>query len=168
MLASWAGRYLPEAAEAKSAGHGQDAVDEGTVVVRGGKGFLQDIRAGKHWMIADEPLRVGGTDKGPAPYDLLLASLGTCTSMTLRMYADRKKWPLDGVEVKLQHRRIHAQDCADCESENGQVDEIEREIEIHGDLDETQRARLMEIADRCPVHRTLHGEIKIRTRAVEG
>ncbi len=160
VLASWAGRYLP-------ADDGSDvALEEGTVSVRGGRGFVQEVRAGKHRMIADEPERVGGEDRGPGPYDLLLASLGACTSMTLRMYADRKKWPLEGVGVTLRHRRVHAKDCADCESETGLVDEIEREIEITGELDAEQRERLMEIADRCPVHRTLHNEIKVRTRAV--
>ncbi|ANM29612.1 osmotically inducible protein C [Acidobacteria bacterium Mor1] len=160
VLASWAGRYLPADDGA------QEPLPEGTVSVRGGKGFVQEVRAGRHRLVADEPQRVGGEDRGPGPYDLLLASLGACTSMTLRMYADRKEWPLEEVEVTLRHRRVHAKDCADCESETGLVDEIEREVEIRGDLDAEQRARLMEIADRCPVHRTLHNEIKVRTRAV--
>lgn len=161
VLAAWAGRYLPAT---DAAG---DDTEHGVVRVVGGpSGYTQAITAGHHRMVADEPAKVGGDDLGATPYDYLLAALGACTSMTLRMYADRKKWPLEGVEVTLQHGRVHARDCEDCTSQDGKVDEIRREIAIQGDLDAAQRARLLEIADRCPVHRTLTNEIKIRTRPV--
>jgi putative redox protein len=114
--------------------------------------------------MADEPLSLGGSDTGPNPYDYLAASLGACTSMTLRMYADRKGWPLDAATVRLRHRKVHAEDCEECETRTGTVDLIEREIEIEGDLEQLQRQRLVEIADRCPVHRTLHSKIEVITR----
>jgi putative redox protein len=139
-----------------------------TLTVReNGEGkFTQEITVGRHRLIADEPASVGGGDLGPGPYDYLLAGLGACTSMTMRMYANHKKWPLEGVTVTLSHGRIHAKDCEDCETEKGLVSEIRREISISGpELSEDQLARLMEIADRCPVHRTLSSEIKIRTVA---
>lgn len=113
----------------------------------------------------DEPLGIGD-DTGPAPYDFLLAALGSCTSMTVRMYADRKGWSLDDVAVRLRHSKVHAKDCERCESETGKVDVIERELVIEGDLDDEQRARLLEIADRCPVHRSLHDENLITTELV--
>ena len=125
--------------------------------------FQQEIVAGAHRLIADEPLNVGGLDSGPGPYDLLLAALGACTSMTLRLYADRKQLPLTRVHVRLRHERIHAADCAECETKEGMIDRIERVIALEGNLDSAQRARLMEIADKCPVHRTLKSEIDIRT-----
>ncbi|RMH44103.1 MAG: OsmC family peroxiredoxin [Deltaproteobacteria bacterium] len=135
------------------------------VTVRGGSsGFAQDITVGPHHLKADEPVDLGGTDTGPSPYDLLLAALGACTSMTLRMYADRKGWPLAGVTVTLRHEKIHARDCADCETKVGRIDRIERVIALDGDLDADQRERLLEIADKCPVHRTLLSEIRIDTR----
>src|SRR5712664_46451 len=118
-----------------------------TVVVRG--------RAGGHHLVSDEPLDLGGTDAGPTPYDLLVAALGSCTAITLQMYARHKGWPLEGVEVRLTHGKIHARDCADCETKEGRIDRIERGIVLQGALDDAQRARLLEIADRCPVHRTL-------------
>jgi uncharacterized OsmC-like protein len=120
-------------------------------------------------LTADEPLPVG-EDTGPSPYDLLLASLGACTSMTLRMYAARKHWPLEKVTVTLRHARIHAEDCSECVTQAGQLDAIERVIDLAGDLDEGQRARLLEIADRCPVHKTLHSEVLVGTSlaAVDG
>ncbi len=125
--------------------------------------FDQEIIAGKHHLVADEPVNAGGQDNGPGPYDLLLASLGACTSMTLRLYADRKKIPLQRVEVRLRHFRVYASDCAECETREGMVDHIDREISLDGDLSADQRAKLMEIADKCPVHRTLTSEINIRT-----
>ncbi len=118
-------------------------------------------------IVADEPESVGGTNLGPTPYDLLTASLGACTSMTLRMYADRKEWPLEAVTVDLKYRKIHAKDCEQCESGEGKIDHIEREISLEGDLDDDQKERLLEIADRCPVHRTLHSEIHVDTRLVD-
>ena len=137
----------------------------GTVIVRETRHgtFQQEIISGKHHLIADEPAQVGGLDSGPGPYDLLLAALGACTSMTLRLYADHKKLPLTRVEVRLRHARIHAADCTGCETTEGMIDRIERVIILEGDLDADQRARLMEMADKCPVHRTLKSEIDIHT-----
>lgn len=126
--------------------------------------FHQRIRAGEHEWEADEPAELGGGGRGPNPYDLLLAALGACTSMTLRMYARRKGWPLERVAVTLTHSRIHAKDCAYCESRSGMVDLLEREIALQGPLDDAQRGRLLEIAERCPVHRTLMEEKRIVTR----
>jgi putative redox protein len=138
-----------------------------SVIVRGGaRGLIQEIEAGRHYLTADEPLSAGGADAGPSPYDYLLAALGTCTSMTLSMYARQKQWPLEGVTVRLSHSRIHATDCAECETKDGKLDRIDREISLAGELSAEQRARLLEIADRCPVHRTLTSEISIRSRLV--
>ena len=141
------------------------AIQEGIVVVRPtGKGRLQQTaNAGGHDFLIDEPLAVGGLAGGPTPYDLILAALGACTSMTISLYAERKGLPLEDLEVTLAHRRIHAKDCADCETTEGMLDEITREIALSGPLDDAQRARLLEIAEMCPVHRTLAGKIKIRT-----
>ena len=125
--------------------------------------FQQDIITGAHRLVADEPVNVGGLDSGPGPYELLLAALGACTSMTIRLYADNKKLPLTRVQVRLRHSRIYARDCAECETKEGMLDHIERVISLEGELDDKQRARLMEIADKCPVHRTLKSEIDIRT-----
>lgn len=138
-----------------------------TVVVRGGAGdFEQDVLVGRHRLVGDEPEGQGGRDAGPSPYDYLLVALGTCTSMTLAMYARRKEWPLEGVTVTLEHSRIHAVDCAECETKAGMLDRIDRRIGLAGPLTAEQRQRLLEIADRCPVHRTLTSEISIRTQLV--
>jgi putative redox protein len=161
VLAAWAGRYLGETAPADDeliAATGTVAVQE----TRAGK-FTEIVRAGRHALRADEPIDYGGNDTGPSPYDLLLASLGACTAMTLRAYADLKQLPLDKVTVRLKHDKIHAQDCAECETKDGKIDKIEREIELIGTLDDTQRAKLLEIANKCPVHRTLHSEVYIPT-----
>jgi putative redox protein len=115
-------------------------------------------------LLSDEPEAVGGEDRGPTPYDFLAAALGSCTAMTLNMYARHKKLPVDMVEVSERHDRVHAKDCEDCESDKGFVDQLHREIRIVGDLEEAQRERMLQIADRCPVHKSLHGEIKIRSR----
>jgi putative redox protein len=125
--------------------------------------FQQGVRTGSHLLLVDEPIEVGGLDSGPGPYDLLLAALGACTAMTLRLYAERKALPLDRVTVRLSHSKIYAEDCANCETKEGMLDRIDRAITLSGSLDESQRARLMEIADKCPVHRTLTSEIEIRT-----
>lgn len=135
------------------------------VVVHGGAtGFAQEIAVGAHRFPADEPVAVGGSDTGPGPYDLLLSALGACTSMTVSMYARRKQWPLKAVTVRLRHSRVHAADCANCETKDGMLDHIEREVGLDGELSEEQRTRLLEIANKCPVHRTLTSEISISTR----
>jgi len=160
MIAAWASRYLPEPAAEPELEDQQEVIVEET----GAGVFSNTIRAGRHRLSADEPPSVGGTDTGPTPYGLLLASLGACTSMTLRLYARRKQWPLEKVRVRLRHEKVHARDCADCETREGKIDRIEKEIVMEGALDTEQRARLLEIADRCPVHRTLTGEKEIPTR----
>jgi putative redox protein len=129
--------------------------------------FQQTVTVGPHRLIADEPVSAGGEDTGPGPYDYLLAALGACTSMTMRLYADRKTLPLDRVTVMLRHSKIHAEDCAECETKVGMLDQIERDIAMDGALDAEQRQKLMEIADKCPVHRTLTSEIRIVTRAAD-
>jgi putative redox protein len=135
------------------------------VIVSSENGLAQNIVSGNHEWPADEPAPVG-TDTGPSPYELLLASLGACTSMTLRLYAQRKGLDLQRITIRLQHFRIHAEDCANCETKVGFLDRIDRQIELTGNLDEAQRARLLEIAERCPVHRTLKSEISIQTSLV--
>jgi uncharacterized OsmC-like protein len=139
----------------------RDAVVHGSA-----QGFAQQISVGSHQLVADEPLSAGGTDSGPGPYDLLVAALGACTSMTVSLYARRKQWPLQAVTVKLRHSKIHAEDCENCEQKSGMLDRIERDVELHGTLSEEQRSRLLEIANKCPVHKTLTSEIEIRTRLV--
>lgn len=129
-------------------------------------GFAQEIVVGPHKLTADEPTNLGGKDTGPSPYDLLLGALGSCTSMTISLYARAKKWPLESVTVNLRHSKIHAADCRDCEIKAGKIDRIERDIHLEGKLDADQQKRLLEIADKCPVHRTLNSEIKIETRGV--
>lgn len=125
--------------------------------------YMQSALAGRHCWTADEPARAGGNDAGPGPYELLLMALGACTSMTLRVYAELKKIPLRQVRARLSHRRIHAQDCRDCVTKEGKLDEIVREIQLEGDLSDEQRQGLLEIANRCPVNRTLTSEIKVRS-----
>lgn len=134
------------------------------VVAHTGRALRTDVTANGYALVADEPVSVGGTDAGPTPYDYLLAALGACTTMTLRMYADRKGWPLESVTVRLQHRKVHAKDC---ETKDGKIDWIKWEIEPAGPLEEEQRRRLLEIADRCPVHRTLESEVLVETTLAE-
>ena len=139
--------------------------EKGGVIVRGtAVGFTQEIHAGRHRLHADEPVSAGGEDTGPSPYDLLLASLGACTSMTIGMYARRKSWPVGEITVHLRHSKIYAKDCEECETKEGMLDHIEREIQLGGPLTDEQRTKLLEIANKCPVHRTLTSEIQIRTR----
>jgi uncharacterized OsmC-like protein len=139
-------------------------MDSPSVVVHSaGAGFAQEIVAGKHSLKGDEPEEVGGTGTGPTPYDFLLAALGSCTSMTISLYAKRKKWPLQDVTVRLRHSKSYAEDCATCETKNAGLDKIEREIVLTGPLTEEQKTRLLEIANKCPVHRTLTSEIRIES-----
>jgi uncharacterized OsmC-like protein len=137
------------------------------VIVRGSvDGFAQTIEAGSHRLHADEPESVGGTNMGATPYDLLLAALGSCKAMTLGMYARRKEWPLEQITVSLRHSKIHAVDCAECETKAGRIDRIECEIQLTGSITAEQRSRLLEIANMCPVHRTLKAEIEIKTQLI--
>lgn len=133
------------------------------MVVHTETGLRTDIMTNGYTLVADEPLSMGGTGAGPTPYDYLLAALGSCTAITVRMYADRKGWPLESVAVRLDHHRIHAKDCEECETKEGRIDRIERELELTGPLKEQQRQRLLEIANRCPVHRTLESEVVVET-----
>ena len=165
VIAAWAERYVePAAASAAVSSEGPR-----NVVVREtrvGK-FQQNVTFGPHQILADEPVAVGGADTGPGPYDLLLSALGACTSMTMRMYADRKSLPVDRITVTLTHNKVHAKDCAECETREGLIDQIDRAISIEGALDADQRQRLMEIADKCPVHRTLKSEVRILTKEAD-
>lgn len=161
MIATWAGRYLEEPdAGLASASH---VIDNRVTVRTPAGGFRTDLFANGHALVADEPLTFGGTNQGPSPYDYLQAALGACTGMTVQMYAQRKKWPLESVVVRLRHEKVHAQDCADCEQNGNKIDHFEREVEILGNLDDEQRQRLLEIAEKCPVHRTLLGDVSIAT-----
>jgi len=165
VIASWADRYLDMAVDARMA----TDMPPGTVLVREtrrGK-FQQEVLVGDHRLLADEPVKDGGLDSGPGPYDLLLAALGACTSMTVRLYADLKHIPLARTLVRLRHQKIYATDCAECETKEGKIDRIDRAITFEGDLTAEERARLLEIADKCPVHRTLKSEVDIRTVEVE-
>lgn len=167
IVAAWAPRYLKDRRPTPALV--EAPLEPGTVAVsETGEGrFAQTVRVGRHQLRADEPVAYGGNDTGPGPYDYLLAGLGACTAMTIRMYAERKGIPLERVAVRLRHDKIHAQDCADCKTREGRIDRIQREIEFLGDLDAETRARLLEIADKCPVHRTLHSEVLIVTAEVE-
>ena len=133
-------------------------------VMEAGDGkFTQHLLDGSHQLLADEPVDVGGNDRGPGPYQLLLMSLGACTTMTIRLYIERKKWPVTRIAVRLRHGRSHAQDCADCDTKNVRIEQIERIIEVEGTLDDDQRAQILEIAEKCPVHRTLTSGVRIRS-----
>ena len=172
VLAAWAGRYIDGVETAELAvpggaveGAAEDAAGDGVVVSEAGTGrFAQTITAAGHRLTADEPKALGGDDSGPGPYDLLLAGLGACTTMTLRMYAERKGWPLERASVSLTHDKVYFEDCQQCDQREGKIDRIQRNIRLIGDLDRAQRERLLEIADKCPVHRTLSGPVEIVTR----
>jgi putative redox protein len=166
VIAAWAERYLDPAAPQQVVVTGE--VPRKVVVreTRNSK-FQQTVSIGPHHMLADEPVAAGGDDSGPGPYDFLLAGLGACTSMTLRLYADRKALPLQRTTVTLSHAKVHAEDCAECETKEGMLDQIDLVIAMEGALDAEQRKKLLEIADKCPVHRTLTSEIRIVTRAAD-
>ena len=166
VIAAWASRYLIPAEHAAAVVRPDEPRQVVVAETRTNK-FQQQITIGPHRLIADEPVAAGGEDTGPGPYDLLLSALGACTAMTMRMYADRKALPMERVSVTLNHKKIYAKDCEECETKDGMLDQIERNISIAGHLDAEQRAKLMEIADKCPVHRTLTSEIRIVTNAVE-
>ena len=160
VITAWAKRYITLEHTVELLGE-----ERGTVVVRTGRDhYYTEILANGHPIVADEPEKLGGTNLGAAPYDLLSAALGACTTITVRMYADRKEWPMESITVRINHRKVDAKDCDECHSETGKVDIFDRELEIIGDLSEEQRARLFEIADRCPVHRSLHGETLVRSK----
>ncbi|MGI9307237.1 MAG: bifunctional alpha/beta hydrolase/OsmC family protein [Gammaproteobacteria bacterium] len=164
VLAAWAERYLPAPAAAED--FADKSADEQTVIAAesGNNGIAQKIYCGKHEMVADEPSDLGGANAGPTPYGYLLAALGACTTMTLRLYAARKNIPLKRASAALRHEKIHSADCAECESGGAKIDAIERAITLEGDLTEEQRAALLAVADKCPVHKTLQGAAKINTR----
>ena len=162
VLAAWASKYLPEpAGEALTA----TPVEVAARTFTGS--FRTEIVSGPHRLLADEPASVGGTNLGPTPYDLLSAALASCTTMTLRMYAKHKGLDLTSATVRVQHGKTHARDCDDCETKDGKVDEFLRELSVEGNLSDAERTRLVEIADRCPVHRTLHSEVKVRTHLAD-
>ncbi|MBT3551307.1 MAG: OsmC family protein [Rhodospirillaceae bacterium] len=166
VIAAWAGRYLGTSEETTAAPEGE--VGAVTVQESGEGKFTQVISAGgKHVLRADEPADYGGLDTGPTPYDLLLSGLGACTTMTIRMYADRKKIPLERASVTLRHDKIHGRDCAECETKDGKIDRITREIHLEGELSEEQRQSLLAIAEKCPVHRTLHAEVRVDSRLAD-
>jgi putative redox protein len=164
VMAAWARKYVGDPQEVvKQPVHGDDRV----VARIGRSGYRTELLANGHPLVADEPVSVGGTNAGPSPYELLSAALGACTTMTLRMYADRKRWPLTAVEARVHHGKVHCDDCSDPEAKRSRIDRFERELTLEGPLDEAQRQRLVEIADRCPVHRTLHSEVRVVTTLAE-
>ena len=166
VIATWATRYLDPIVPGPSADLAEAPRNVVVRETRAGK-FQQTVSVGPHRLMADEPVAAGGDDTGPGPYDFVLAGLGACTSMTMRMYAERKSLPLERVTVTLTHSKIHAEDCAECETNTGMLDRIDRVIAMEGNLDAEQRGKLMEIADKCPVHRTLTSEIHIVTRPAD-
>ena len=166
VVAAWAERYIDPPAPAQAAASGEAPRQVVVRETRNSK-FQQTVMIGPHQMLADEPVAAGGEDSGPGPYDFLLAALGACKSMTMRLYADRKSLPLERATVTLAHSKIHAQDCAECETKEGMLDQIDVAIGLEGALDAEQRKRILEIADKCPVHRTLTSEIRIVTKAAD-
>lgn len=161
MIAAWVEKYLEPTTEK------QKLVSTSKVATQTDSGsFTTEIKAGKHHLVADEPESVGGADLGPTPYDLLSAALGACTTMTLQMYATRKKWDLQEAKVHVDHNKDYAQDCENCEKSNAKIDVFSRKLELKGNLDEAQKQKLLEIADKCPVHKTLHSNIKVNTSLI--
>nr|VFJ58312.1 MAG: putative redox protein [Candidatus Kentron sp. FW] len=165
-IAAWARKYTHLSKTPGTSASEPPEVGEVLVTELDGQ-FSQEIRTNQHHLLADEPMDYGGTDTGPSPYELLLAGLGACTSMTIRMYANHKKLPLDKVSVRLAHEKIDAKDCPECETRQGKVDRITREIHVEGALTPDQRERILAIANRCPVHKTIHGEIDDQARLAE-
>lgn len=159
VLAAWASRYLPD----EDLGHEVHGDADEVVARTEAGGFRTAMSVAGHAMLADEPLSYGGTNTGPTPYDYLSAALASCTSMTLRMYAEHKGLDFESATVRVRHDKVHAEDCADCETETGKVDEFRRTVSIEGGLSDAEASRMLEIADRCPVHKTLHAEVKVRT-----
>jgi len=170
VIGAWAAKYVevedtaPEVAPEVQGQDTAEGYDDNVLSATLREGYQTDLQTRGYTLRADEPAAMGGTETGPTPYDYLLGALGSCTAMTLRMYAERKEWPLDGVSVRLSHEKIHARDCASCETQKGKVDHISRVLTLTGDLTDEQRERLIQIADRCPVHRTLHSEVTVDTR----
>jgi putative redox protein len=164
MIAAWVRRYLEMAEEAAAPA---EVIDNRVTARTGAEGFRTDLFANGYPLVADEPEAYGGSGQGPSPYDYLQAALGACTGMTVQMYARRKQWPLESVIVRMRHEKIHAEDCAHCEEKDRKVDRFERELELKGALSADQRQRLLEIAEKCPVHRTLQAEVLIDTRLRE-
>lgn len=165
VIATWAARYLAldQVAAPAPAAIPPVVIDKRVTARTGAEGFRTDLFANGFPLVADEPLEYGGSNEGPSPYEFLLAALGACTGMTVRMYAQSKHWPLDEVIVRLSHHKVHAEDCRDCDEQDRRIDLFERELELRGDLDEAQRQRLLEIAERCPVHRTLTAGVRVVT-----
>ena len=166
VITAWASRYLDSQKPDQAADDGEAPREVVVRETRNSK-FQQTVSVGPHRLLADEPVAAGGDDSGPGPYDFLLTALGACTSMTMRLYADRKALPLERTTVTLRHSKIHAEDCAECETRSGMLDQIERVITMEGALDAEQRTKLLEIADKCPVHRTLTSEVRILTSATD-
>lgn len=162
VISQWASRYLDIEKEKQP-----NTQHQVVASLDASDGFTTRMKIGNHYQTADEPIKVGGNDFGPSPYELVSAGLAACTAMTLHMYAKHKKWPLENVEVHISHAKIHYDDCEDCESPTAKLDTFERELKLTGDLDESQQKRLMEIADKCPVHRTLHATVRVNTKLVE-
>jgi putative redox protein len=159
LIAAWARRYIGLPQEQRNHRPGDNRI----VARTSSSGFRTEVLANGHPLVADEPESVGGTNTGPSPYELLAAALGACTTMTLRMYADRKGWPLQAAEARIEHAKIHCEDCADADNPRSRIDHFSKELVLEGELDDRQRRRLLEIADRCPVHRTLHSDVKVTT-----
>lgn len=167
VIASWAARYLDTIDTAPMAQPEFQAADNRVTARTGEEGFRTEISANGFSLVADEPVSYGGTNEGPSPYEFLMSALGACTTMTVQMYARRKGWPLSEALVRLTHHKIHAEDCRDCEAEDRRIDKFARELELIGNLDQDQRQKLLEMAEKCPVHRTLTSEIRVETTLKE-
>ncbi|WP_420602189.1 alpha/beta fold hydrolase [Flagellimonas sp.] len=164
VIAGWAKRYLDTSEENKPL----KTKHQVAASLNGSDGFTTEMKVGNHYMIADEPESYGGNDFGPSPYELVSAGLSACTAMTIQMYAKRKGWPVENVEVHTSYSKSHAEDCENCENDNAKIDTFHREIKLTGNLDDKQRARMMQIADKCPVHKTLHSETQVISRLISG